>query len=97
MASRQIVDRHIAPSVIGTLKKESAGKKVCITQAQIDALIMAAYGNPSAANAMASKLVASGAAAADGKPTNSDIASIWANSSYSNSANQRKSQVCNDW
>ena len=95
LASRQIVDRHVAPAVLNTLNKAkaAAGKTVCITQSQIDALIMAAYGNPSAANKMAEALVASGAASADGKPTNEDIAKIWANSSYSNSANQRSAEA----
>jgi len=93
LASRQIVDRHVAPAVLNTLNKAKDGKNVCITQSQIDALIMAAYGNPSAANKMAEALVASGAAQADGKPTNADIAKIWANSSYSNSANQRNAEA----
>ena len=93
LASRQIVDRHIAPGVLNTLKKESTGKNVCLTQSNVDALIMAAYGNPSQANDMARKLVASGAAQADGKPRKEDIASIWANSGYSNSANQRNSEA----
>lgn len=93
LASRQIVDRHVTPSVINTLKKESTGKNVCLTQSHIDALIMAAYGNPGQANEMARKLVASGAAQADGKPRKEDIASIWANSGYSNSANQRNSEA----
>jgi hypothetical protein len=92
-ASRQIVDRHVAPGVISTLKKESAGKKVCITQAQVDALIIAAYGNPSSANSMATQLVAAAAKQPDGKPTNSDIAGIWANASYSNSSTQRNSEA----
>ena len=93
LASRQTVDRHVAPAVINTLKKEQAGKNVCLTQSHIDALIMAAYGNPSQANEMARKLVASGAAQADGKPRKEDIASIWANSTYSNSGNQRNSEA----
>jgi len=93
LASRQIVDRHIAPGVLKTLTGAMAGKNVCITQSQIDALIMAAYGNPAQANNMAKQLVASGLSAPDGKPTNADIASIWANSSYSNSANQRSSEA----
>lgn len=95
LASRQIVDRHVAPGVINTLAKEKAGagKPVCITQAHIDALIIAAYGNPSAANGMARELVASGARSADGKPQNADIASIWANGKYSNNSNQRNNEA----
>jgi hypothetical protein len=95
LASRQIVDRHVTPGVINTLAKEKAGagKEVCITQAHIDALIIAAYGNPSAANSMAKELVASGARSADGKPQNADVASIWANSRYSNSAGQRNNEA----
>jgi len=95
LASRQIVDRHMAPGVIAALEKakKAAGRQVCITQSQIDALIMAAYGNPAAAKKMAEDLVASGAASVDGKPTKQDIAKIWANSPYSNSANQRNSEA----
>jgi len=95
LASRQIIDRHITPGVVNTLAKEkaAAGKEVCITQAHIDALIIAAYGNPSAANGMAKELVASGARSADGKPTNEDIARIWANGKYSNSSGQRNNEA----
>ena len=35
----------------------------------------------------------SGANSADGKPTNEDIAKIWANSPYSNSADNRNSEA----
>lgn len=93
LISRQIVDRHVAPGVINTLAKEKADKNVCITQAHIDALIIAAYGNPSAANSMARELVASGANSPDGKPTNADIAKIWANGKYSNSASQKNNEA----
>ena len=93
LASRQIIDRHVSPAIINLIKKESTGKNVCLTQSHVDALIMAAYGNPSQANEMARKLVASGASQADGKPRKEDIASIWANSKYSNSANQRNSEA----
>jgi GH24 family phage-related lysozyme (muramidase) len=95
LASRQIVDRHMAPGVIAALEKakKEAGRQVCITQSQIDALIMAAYSNPTAAKQMAVALVASGASSLDGKPTKQDVAKIWANSSYSNSANQRNSEA----
>lgn len=93
LASRQIIDRHVTPAIIATLEREKAGKNVCITQSHIDALIMAAYGNPSEANKMAAALVASGAASPDGKPRNEDIAKIWANARYSNSASQRSSEA----
>lgn len=93
LASRQIIDRHVTPAIIATLEREKAGKNVCITQAHIDALIMAAYGNPAEANKMAAALVASGAASPDGKPRNEDIAKIWANARYSNSASQRSSEA----
>jgi len=93
MACRQIVDRHVTPPIIKTIQSESAGKNVCITQAQIDALIMAAYGNPGQANTMAKQLVQSAASQSDGKPTRADIAKIWANSTYSNSSNQRDSEA----
>jgi hypothetical protein len=88
IAARQIMDRHISPGLAARLKKgiASAGKPVCITQAQIDALHMAAFGNPSEANKMADQLVAAGAAAPDGKPTREDIAKIWANGKFNNSA-----------
>jgi hypothetical protein len=95
LISRQIVDRHVTPGVVNTLAKEKAGagKEVCITQSQIDALIIAAYSNPSAANNMAKELVASGARSADGKPTNEDVAKIWANGKYSNSSGQRNNEA----
>lgn len=95
LAARQIVDRHITPPLAATIKKAlaNAGKQVCITQAQVDALIMASFGNPSAGRKMAEQLIQSGANSADGKPTNEDIASIWANSPYSNSADTRNSEA----
>jgi GH24 family phage-related lysozyme (muramidase) len=95
LASRQIVDRHMAPGVIQALEKakKEAGRQVCITQAQIDALIMAAYGSPSTAKQMAADLVKDAAASPDGKPTKQGIAKIWANAPYSNSANQRSSEA----
>jgi hypothetical protein len=95
LASRQIVDRHITPGLINTLSKAKAGagKEVCVTQAHIDALIIAAYGNPAAANGMAKELIASGASSADGKPTNADIAKIWANGKYSNSAKEKNNEA----
>jgi hypothetical protein len=37
--------------------------------------------------------VASGARSADGKPLNADVAQIWANSKYSNNANQRNNEA----
>jgi hypothetical protein len=95
LASRQIVDRHMAPGVIAALEKakKEAGRQVCITQAQIDALIMAAYGNPSVARQMAADLVKDAAASSDGKATKQGIAKIWANAGYSNSASQRNSEA----
>jgi len=95
MASRQIVDRHMAPGVIQALEKakKEAGRQVCITQAQIDALIMAAYGSPSVAKQMAADLVKDAAASPDGKATKQGIAKIWANAGYSNNANQRNSEA----
>jgi len=95
LASRQIIDKHVTPYIISALKKSLAlaGKQVCITQSQVDALIMAAYGNPSAAIKMAALLVESGAKTSDGKPTNEDIATIWANSRYNNSADYKNSDA----
>lgn len=95
LAGRQIVDRHITPLISSTLKKEisGAGKPVCITQSQVDALIMAAFGNPTAAKKMAVDLVESGKNSADGKPTNEDIAKIWANAPYSNDSKNRDSEA----
>jgi GH24 family phage-related lysozyme (muramidase) len=95
LASRQIVDRHMAPSVIAALEKakKEAGRQVCITQAQIDALIMAAYGSPVVARQMAEALVKDAAASPDGKATKQGIAKIWANAGYSNSASQRSSEA----
>lgn len=95
LISRQIVDRHVTPGLVNTLAKAKAGagKEVCVTQAHIDALIIAAYGNPAAANNMAQQLVDSGARSADGKPQNADIAKIWANSRYSNSAGHKNNEA----
>ena len=95
LASRQIVDRHMAPGVIAALEKakKEAGRQICITQAQIDALIMAAYGNPSVARQMAADLVKDAAASPDGRATKQGIATIWANAGYSNNANQRNSEA----
>lgn len=95
LASRQIVDRHVAPGVISALAKAKAGasKEVCVTQAHIDALIIAAYGNPAAASNMAKELVASGERSGDGKPQNEDIAKIWANGKFSNSAKQKNNEA----
>lgn len=95
MVARQIIDREFTPPLASVIKKAlaSAGKTVCITQSQVDALIMAAFGNPGAAYEMARQLVASGANAPDGKPTAEDIAKIWANSTYSNDANYRNSEA----
>lgn len=95
LAARQVTDRHVTPYIASALKKAlvSAGKQVCITQAQVDALIMACFGNPSEAISMAGKVVQSGANSADGKPTNADIATIWANSRYSNSADVKNSEA----
>lgn len=95
LAARQIIDRHVTPPLASVIKKAlaNAGKQVCITQAQVDALIMASYGNPSESYRMAQQLVDSGASSADGKPTNEAIATIWANSRYSNSADNRNSEA----
>ena len=95
LASRQIIDRENTPRVMRALEKakSSAGKTVCITQSQIDALIMASYGSPASADKMAQALVQAAAATADGKATNEDIARIWANTPYNNSSNIRNSDA----
>ena len=95
LASRQIIDRENTPRVMRALEKakSSAGKPVCITQSQIDALIMASYSNPASADKMAVALIESAAASPDGKPSNADIAKIWANSPYNNSAAVRSSDA----
>lgn len=95
LASRQIIDRENTPRVMRALEKakSSAGKTVCITQSQIDGLIMASYSRPTAADQMAADLVAAAASTADGKPTNEAIAKIWANSNYNNSAQVRNSDA----
>jgi hypothetical protein len=93
MISRQIIDRHVTPPIIAAINAEKAGKNVCITQAHIDALIIAAYMNPTEGSKMAKALVQSGLNSADGRPQNADIASIWANSRYSNSAQQRNTEA----
>lgn len=93
LITRQIIDRHVTPPIVSAIEAEKAGKNVCITQAHIDALIMAAYMNPSVARNMAKSVVQSGANSADGRPQNADIASIWANARYSNSASQRNSEA----
>jgi len=96
LASRQIIDRENTPRVMRALEKakqSAAGKTICITQSQIDALIMASYGNPASADRMATDLVAAAASTSDGKPTNEDIAKIWANSPYNNSAKVRDSDA----
>lgn len=95
LASRQIIDRENTPRVMRALEKakSSAGKTICITQSQIDALIMASYSSPVSANRMAQELVEAAAATADGKPTNEAIAKIWANSPYNNSGKVRNSDA----
>lgn len=95
LASRQIIDRENTPRVMRALEKakSSAGKPVCITQSQIDALIMASYSNPASADKMAAALVQAAAASADGRPPNADIAKIWANSPYNNSSKVRDSDA----
>lgn len=95
MASRQIIDRENTPRVIRALEKakSSTSKKVCITQSQIDGLIMASYGNPVNADKMAVALVGAAASTADGKATNEDIAKIWANTPYNNDSKIRNSDA----
>lgn len=95
LASRQIIDRENTPRVMRALEKakSSAGKPVCITQSQIDALIMASYSSPVSADKMAVALVQAAAASADGRPSNADIAKIWANSPYNNSSKVRDSDA----
>lgn len=95
LASRQIIDRENTPRLMRALEKakSGAGKPVCITQSQIDALIMASYSSPASADKMAAALVAAAAATADGKPTNADVARIWANSPYNNSGKVRNSDA----
>jgi hypothetical protein len=95
LASRQIIDRENTPRVMRALEKakSAAGKTVCITQSQIDALIMASYSSPASADKMAQALVQAAAASADGKATNEDIARIWANTPYNNSSNVRNSDA----
>jgi len=82
LASRQIVDRENTPRVMRAIAKAKAGKNVCLTQSQIDALIMASYNFPAMADKMAVDLCNAAAKNADGKATNADIAQIWANASY---------------
>jgi hypothetical protein len=95
LASRQIIDRENTPRLMRALEKakSGAGKPVCITQSQIDALIMASYSSPASADKMAQALVQAAAATADGKPTNEDVARIWANSPYNNSSKVRNSDA----
>ena len=92
-ASRQITDRHVTPDVRTRLKQQMEGKNVCITQAQFDALCMAAYGNPSQANNMTDQLVDAAAKSPDGRASNADVARIWANSRYSDDGNQRNAEA----
>lgn len=93
LASRQIVDREMTPRVMRSLERAKAGKNVCLTQSQIDALIMASYSNPAAADKMAVDLCDAAAKSPDGKASKEDIAKIWANSSYNNSSNVRNSDA----
>ena len=95
LASRQIIDRENTPRIMRSLEKakSGAGKPICITQSQIDALIMASYSSPASADKMAQALVQAAAATADGKPTNEDVAKIWANSPYNNSSKVRNSDA----
>jgi hypothetical protein len=96
LASRQIVDRENTPRVMRALEKAksaASGKTVCITQSQIDGLIMASYGSPVSADKMATALVEAAAATADGKATNEDIAKIWANTPYNNDSKIRNSDA----
>lgn len=93
LASRQIIDRENTPRVMRALERAKAGKNVCLTQSQIDALIMASYSNPAAADRMAADLCDAAAKNPDGKASNADIARIWANSSYNNSSNARNSDA----
>ncbi|CAB4241465.1 hypothetical protein UFOVP71_3 [uncultured Caudovirales phage] len=95
LASRQIIDRENTPRLLRSLEKAkaSAGKTVCLTQSQIDALIMASYGNPARADQMASDLVSAAAKSSDGKASNEDVANIWSNSGYNNDSKARNSDA----
>ena len=93
LASRQIIDRENTPRVMRSIEKAKAGKNACLTQSQIDALIMASYGSPVNADKMAQALVDAAAAQPDGKATNEDIAKIWANTPYNNDSKIRNSDA----
>lgn len=91
-ASRQVIDRHVTPGVRNRLRQQM-DDSTCITQAQFDALCMAAYGNPSQANNMTDQLVAAAKQSPDGRASNADVARIWANAGYVNDANQRNQEA----
>jgi hypothetical protein len=95
LASRQIIERENTPRVMRALEKakKAAGKTVCITQSQIDGLIMASYSSPVSAGKMATALVEAAAATSNGKATNEDIATIWANTPYNNDSKIRNSDA----
>lgn len=93
LITRQIVDRHVTPSLRNSIKQSMAGRNVCLTQSMLDALIIAAYSDSAMASDMAKQVVDSGANSGDGRPLPKDIAKIWANSPYAGNSDQRNADV----
>lgn len=93
LITRQIIDRHVTPPLRTSLKQSMAGRSVCVTQAMVDALIIAGYSDPSTATNMAKQVVDSGASSADGKPLPKDLAKIWASSPYAGDSDQRNGDL----
>lgn len=93
LAVRQIIDRHVTPTVRTSLKQKIAGAPMCLTQAMFDSLVIAGYSDPSAAADMAGSVVDSALSNATGKPLPEDIAKIWANSGYAGTSNQRNADA----
>lgn len=93
LVSRQIIDRDFTPRVMKVIEKTQAGRPMCLTQSIIDALIMAAYSRPVAADKMAKQVVEAAVASFPEKVPQGTIASIWANSNYNNSSNIRNSHA----
>jgi len=90
---RQILDRYVIPPLRTSIKQSVAGRNICLTQAMIDSLIIAAYSDAGTATEMAKQVVDSGASAADGRPLPKDLAKIWAGSSYAGDTDQRNGDL----
>ena len=90
---RQIVDRHVTPSVRTSLKQNIGSNKMCLTQAVFDSLVIAGYSDTDAANKMGAKVVESATSNTTGRPRPEDLAKIWANSGYAESANHRNADA----